>query len=186
MGWVHLTDNNLAIDSAEVIRPTRLVRRGDGAKVLWSDYITDAELNGCGWFLVVEPTRPTITAAETFEPDTIALVAGTPTRRYHARPKTVAELAADTAQANSTTVSNPTNIATEIANLKTFLSDIDVQAVLDNPNATPLPTATLNRALKSIVRQLRRDANFDVRLARYVFGQLHPELLQDISDTSGA
>lgn len=178
----------LVIDDA-IVRtagtPTDLRRLDDGASVLFSSYITDAELAACGWFPVVESTRPTITTAEMFDPDTIELVAGTPTRVYHVRAKTAAELQADVAAANSVAVSNLADLNTAIANLKTFLTDVDVQAVLDNSNNTALPTATLNRALKAIVRQLRRDANFDLRLARYVFGQLHPELLQDVSDTAG-
>lgn len=166
-------------------RPTNLTRIADGATVLWSEYITDAELAACGWLRVAEPPRPAITAQQTFDPDTIELVAGVPTRVYHVRARTASELQADTAAVNSAAVSDLAALQTAITNLKTFLTDVDVQAVLDNPNATVLPTATLNRALKSIVRQLRRDANFDLRLARYVFGQLHPELLQDISDTAG-
>lgn len=165
--------------------PSNLVRLDTGGKVLYSAYITDAELAECGWFLVVEPPRPAITPQQMFDPDTVEVVAGTPTRVYHVRAKTAVELQADTAAANTLVVSDLDALNTSIANLKTFLADVDVQAVLDNTNTTALPTATLNRALKAIVRQLRRDANFDIRLARYVFGQLHPELLQDVSDTSG-
>lgn len=165
--------------------PTNLERIEDGAKVLYSAYITADELAACGWFLVVEPEPPTITASQTFDPDTIELIAGVPTRVFHVRDKTPAELAADTAAANSEVVSDLAAIQTAITNLKTFLTDPDIQAVLDNANNTALPTATLNRALKAMVRQLRRDANFDLRLARYVFGQQHLELLQDVSDTTG-
>jgi hypothetical protein len=57
----------------------------------------------CGYFMVVEPARPTITTAETFDPDTIDLVNGVPTRIYHVRSKTAAELAADLATATATT-----------------------------------------------------------------------------------
>jgi hypothetical protein len=140
----------------------------------------------CGYYTVVEPERPPITTAETFDPDTVELVADVPTLTYHVRAKTAAELATDVANVNRATVSDLTTIQADIAGLKTFLSDVDVQAVLDNANATALPTATLNRALKAIVRQLRRDANFDIRLARYTLGQQHPELLADISDTRPA
>jgi hypothetical protein len=139
-----------------------------------------------GWFEIVEPARPTITTAETFDPDTIELVAGAPTLTYHVRAKTAPELAADVANANRVIVSDLTTILADIAGLKTFLTDVDVEAVMVNANNTALPTATLNRALKTIVRQLRRDANFDIRLARYTLGQVHPELLADISDTRPA
>lgn len=183
MGYVHVSDGQ--IDGAETGRPTQLIRVADGARVIWWQGISDAELAACGWLKVVEPERPAVTAQETFDADTIELVAGVPTRVYHVRAKTAGELAADTAAANSVAVSDLAALNTAIANLKSFLVDPDVQAVLDQANNTALPTATLNRALKAIVRQLRRDANFDLRLARYVFGQLHPELLQDVSDTSG-
>jgi hypothetical protein len=137
----------------------------------------------CGYFEVVEPARPSITTAETFDADTIELVAGIPTLIYHKRNKTAAELAGDVAAVNRMIVTDLTTIQADIAGLKTFLSDVDVQAVLDNPNATALPTATLNRALKALVRQERRQANMAIRLARYSLGQIHPELLADISDT---
>jgi hypothetical protein len=48
-------------------RPTDLRRVSDGASVLWSQYITDAELALCGWFPVIEADRPADTATHTFE-----------------------------------------------------------------------------------------------------------------------
>jgi hypothetical protein len=136
---------------------------------------------------VVDPGPPALTPTQTLDPSTVELVAGVPTLTYHPRNKTAQELAAEqratTISANTATVTDQTTILADIANLKTFLVDPDVQAVLDNANNTALPTATLNRALKAVVRQLRRDANFDIRLARYVIGQVHPDLLLDVSDT---
>lgn len=76
-------------------------------------------------------------------------------------------------------------LLTKFTELKAFLSDVDVQVVLDQPNNQALTTQQLNRALKAGFRQQRRAANFDLRLARYVFGQVHRELLTDISDTTG-
>jgi hypothetical protein len=168
-------------------RPRSLTRLADGAKVLLSDYITEAELNACGWYTVLEPARPVITAQQTFDPDTFEFADDLVTRTYHVRDKTAQELATDartaTLATNTAAVTDQTTIEADIAGLKLFLADPDVQAVLDNANNTALPTATLNRALKTIVRQLRRDANFDIRLARYVIGQVHPDLLLDVSDT---
>lgn len=55
----------------------------------------------CGYLEVDEPARPTVTAQQTFDPDTIELVAGVPTRVFHVRAKTQAELDADTADADT-------------------------------------------------------------------------------------
>jgi hypothetical protein len=74
------------------------------------------------------------------------------------------------------------SIQTRITEIKAFLADPDIQAVLDVANATPLTTQQTNRALKSIVRQARRDANLTLRIARYVIGQVHPALLDDVTD----
>jgi hypothetical protein len=149
----------------------------------WTDNLAAA----CGFVSVVDPGPPALTPTQTLDPSTVELVAGVPTLTYHPRNKTAQELAAEqratTISANTATVTDQTTILADIANLKTFLVDPDVQAVLDNANNTALPTATLNRALKAVVRQLRRDANFDIRLARYVIGQVHPDLLLDVSDT---
>jgi hypothetical protein len=163
--------------------PGNLTRLADAAKVMWSAYITEPELNACGWHTVNEPPRPTITAQETFDADTFAFANDVVTRVYNVRAKNADELKADTITANRTTVTDKATIEADIAALKLFLGDPDVQAVLDNANNTALPTATLNRALKAIVRQLRRDANFDIRLARYTIGEVHPDLLLDVSDT---
>jgi hypothetical protein len=166
--------------------PESARRLDDGA---WVMGLATAGLElqaACGYLEVVEPTRPTITTAQTFDDDTIELVAGVPTRVYHVRAKTAGELANDVANANRTLLSDRATIEADITALKTFLTDVDIDAVLAQANNTALPTATLNRALKTIVRQLRRDANFDIRLARYTLGQVHPELLADISDTRPA
>jgi hypothetical protein len=53
-----------------------------------------------------------------------------------------------------------------VAALRAFLSDADIQLVLDNPNSTALTTQQLNRALKAIIRQHRRVAGVLVMLLR--------------------
>jgi hypothetical protein len=184
MTWVHMTLDN-QIDSGEVGRPTTLIRRADGVKLIWSEYITDAELNACGWFQVIPVARPTDTATHTFVRSLIVSLAG-PTELWTQRAWTVDELATKARSVNATTISDLAAVQAAMANLKSFLVDPDVQAVLDVANTTALTTQQLNRALKAMVRQQRRDANFDLRLARYVLGQVHPELLDDISDTTGA
>jgi hypothetical protein len=49
----------------EAARPRDLFRVADGAKVLWSEYITAAELALCGWFPVVDAVQPADTATHT-------------------------------------------------------------------------------------------------------------------------
>ncbi len=88
-----------------------------------------------------------------------------------------------TTEANLAALSDRDTILAKIADIKTFLSDTNIQASLDRPNAQ-MPTAQeINRTLKELIRQARKTANLDVRAMRYVFGQLHPELLNDVTDT---
>lgn len=83
---------------------------------------------------------------------------------------------------NKAVLSDMEILLVKMNELKTFLVDPDVQATLDRPNAT-MPTAQeLNKTLKEIIRQLRRTASFQNRLARYVFSETNPELLDDVSD----
>jgi hypothetical protein len=166
--------------------PESARRLDDGA---WVMGLATAGLElqaACGYLEVVEPTRPTITTAQTFDDDTIELVAGVPTRVYHVRAKTAPELAADVANANRTIVSDLTTIQADIAGIKAFLTDPDVELAMNQNNATALTATQQNRFNKAIGRQLRRAANLDIRLARYTLGQVHPELLADISDTRPA
>ena len=86
-------------------------------------------------------------------------------------------------QPNKDLLSDLETLQVKFTELKSFLDDPDIQAVLDQPNATPLTTQQQNKAMKEMVRQLRRITNFQIRLARYVFSQENPELLNDVSDT---
>lgn len=184
MSYVHLSLANV-IDSAEVGRPNELTLRNGGGTRLWSDYITDAELAECGWFKVVAVARPADTPTQVFERSLI-VVSGVPTEKWTARNRTAAELADITRAANSAALTDLAAVTTAMANLKAFLTDADVQAVLDVANTTALTTQQTNRALKAMIRQQRRDANFDLRLARLVLSGANPTLLDDISDTTGA
>ena len=87
-----------------------------------------------------------------------------------------------TVEVNTAALTDRQVIEQKMAGLKAFLSDVDVQASLDRPNNQAPTAQELNRTLKALIRQARQSANFDLRLARYVFGQLHPELLDDITD----
>lgn len=116
MSWVHVI--NGAIDSGEVARPRNLVRLADGLKPLWWDGITEAELNACGWFKVVQVARPADTATTTTD-RSITLVAGVPTETWTVRNKTQAELDADAQTANSATIRQQANTALD--NNRTYL-----------------------------------------------------------------
>jgi hypothetical protein len=186
MSYAHVVDG---VVQTVARQPSNLVRLDTGAKPLFSPYIDEATLNACGWYTITDPGAPTFDpAAHILEPrvavydaqaDTVSYV-------YSVRAKTPAELLADqqaaTRAANTATLTDLASIQTRITEIKAFLADPDIQAVLDQPNTTALTTQQTNRALKAIVRQARRDANLTLRIARYVIGQVHPALLDDITD----
>lgn len=137
-----------------------------------------------GYLPIVRDDRPADTTTTTWDRQT-TITATEVTFGWVERPKTQAELDATVQQANAATLTNATSVESRIASIKAFLTDPDVQIVLDQQNNQALSTANLNRALKAIVRQQRRQANAWIALARLVVGdQYHPELLNDISDTA--
>jgi hypothetical protein len=140
----------------------------------------------CGFVPIVDPGPPVITPLQTFDPHTVEMIGGVPTIVYHVRDKTPEELAAEalatSRAANTAALTDLETIEARIADIKLFLVDPDIQAVLDVANTTPLTTQQTNRALKALVRQARRDANLTLRVARYAIGQARPELLDDVSD----
>jgi hypothetical protein len=148
----------------------------------WSDSLAAA----CGFLPVADPGAPPVTALQALGANTVELIGGVPTIEYHLRDKTPAELAAEALAAaraeNEAILSSLEDVQTRIADIKAFLVDPDVQAVLDQPNTTALTVQQTNRALKALVRQARRDANLTLRVARYAIGQARPELLDDVSD----
>ena len=79
------------------------------------------------------------------------------------------------------TLSDPVALEARLKKLQTYKTDPDLLAVLANPNNTALPTATLNRALKTIIRREERMTAAIAALARLVGGS---EMLGDISDTT--
>jgi hypothetical protein len=144
-------------------------------------YATDEQLAAIGILAVVDVERPADTATHTHTRN-VELVAGVPTVVWTPRPWTVDELAARTRAANQAALTDLQVLQTKIAEIKSFLTDPDVVAAENQPNATPLTAAQQNRFNKAVARQLRRNANLDVRLFRYVFGQLHATLLDDVAD----
>jgi hypothetical protein len=146
-------------------------------------YATDEQLAAIGILPVVDVERPADTATHTTE-RSVELVAGVPTVVWTTRAWTADELTDRARAVNAASLSDIDVLAQKIAEIKLFLTDADIDVALNIANATPLTTQQLNRALKSIIRQLRRSANLDVRAFRYVFGQVHPELLDDVSDAA--
>lgn len=84
---------------------------------VWTDSLAAA----CGFLPVVEPPRPSITATQTFDPDTFAMVNGSPTRVYNVRNKTQAELDADAAAAAAQAERDQAKAA--IAQLDAFITN---------------------------------------------------------------
>jgi hypothetical protein len=105
---------------------------------------------------------------------------------YTVRAMPAAELAAvqqnATRTANTATLTDLAAIQARITDIKAFLVDPDIQVLLDQSNTAALTTQQLNRGLKALVRQARRDANLTLRVARYAIGQVRPELLDDVTD----
>lgn len=80
----------------------RLPQGGD-ANGQWLEPLTDVNAHLAGWFPVTDTARPDDTPTTTHD-RSVQLVNGTPTVVWTPRPKTVDEIAADTAQANRTTI----------------------------------------------------------------------------------
>jgi hypothetical protein len=170
-------------------KPSNLTRLDTGDKPLFSPYIDEATLNACGWYTVSDPGAPVFSpATHVLEPRVAVydVPSDTVAWSYTVRALTAQELTAiqqqATRTANTATLTDLAAIQARIVDIKAFLADPDIQAVLDVANATPLTTQQMNRALKAIVRQARRDANLTLRVARFAIGQIHPQLLDDVSD----
>jgi hypothetical protein len=177
-----VVDGQIANTRGEVPDTARRLDTGEWVLGL-REYADQATREACGWYQVTDTVRPADTATHTTV-QSVELVAGVPTVVWTPRAFTADELAGFARQANLATLSDVQVLAAKIAEIKTFLTDPDVVTAEAQPNATALTAQQQNRFNKAVARQLRRSANIDVRLFRYVFGQLHPQLLDDISDTA--
>lgn len=139
-----------------------------------------AELReSCGYFEIVEVPAPALQPNQRAEYQ-IQLIGGDPTQVWTIRTETAEELAGRTQATNRNLLSDVPTLQTKIDELKSFLADPDVEFINNLANNT-MPTAQqLNRALKAMIRQQRREANATIRLFRALFGG---SLLEDISDT---
>ena len=88
-----------------------------------------------------------------------------------------------TVEVNSLVVSDYDKAMQRMAEIDAFLLDPDVQTALSQPNQTPLDTQTQNRFNKAMIRQQRRAANMLKGLTIYVYGEQHPDLFDDVSNT---
>lgn len=107
---------------------------------------TDALAAACGFLPVTEPVRPAITVTQTFDPDTIELVAGVPTRVYHVRDKTQAELDDDAAAARD---------ALERQQARDAVAELDTFLALQTP--TNAQVVAVVRLLCRVAKRLIRD-----------------------------
>lgn len=155
--------------------------RGADADGQWIEPVTEQNAASCGWLPVVDVPRPADTDTDTHD-RTVELVNGTPTVVWTARPWTPDELLSRARQTTSDTLTDLQAINAKLTEIKGFLLDPDIEASLNRTNSVAPTAAELNRTLKALIRQARRSANLDVRALRYVFGQIHPELLDDIAD----
>jgi hypothetical protein len=161
-------------------RPPTAARRLDTEEWVMALREASATLQEeCGWFLVAEVPPPALAVGEVADME-IQLVEGRPTQVWTVRPETEGETSKRLQVTNRQTISDPVTLQTKIDELKSFLADPDVEFLNNLANNT-MPTAQqLNRALKAMIRQQRREANATIRLFRALFGG---SLLEDISDT---
>jgi len=105
------------------------------------------------------------------------------------RPYTVDENAAATARAaaalaraNAATLTGTTSLQGRLDRLALYKTDVDLTAVLAQTNNQALATATLNRALKTMIRREERLTATVALLVRLI----DPALLANITDTADA
>lgn len=133
-----------------------------------------------GWFLIGGDPRPApddFITGVAWDP-TVTLVAGRPVATWTLRPPLTPETRDQIIEANTAAALDVGQWITDIADIKLFLVDPDIDRVLNQPNNTPLATNDLNRALKAIVRQLRRTANLQIRMSKMAMAERHPEVLE--------
>jgi hypothetical protein len=160
--YVHVVDGTI-IAGSETTQPRNLIRTADGASVLWSPYITPAELAACGWLAVADTARPADTPTQTTD-RFVELVAGQPTVVWHVRNWTPDELTARARDANRDILTALTKAQTALTTNSTFLA-------LGTPTNAQAVTQT-----RALTRQING-------VLRYLLGQLHGELLDNVNDT---
>ena len=154
---------------------------------LWHDGVRWWDLRGAsdttaalaGWRPVVTTPRPADTATDTTT-YSVALVAGVPTETWTPRPWTPTELADRLAATNRQALTGTTSLQGRLDRLAAYKTDTDLAAVLAQTNNQALATASLNRALKALVRENQRQSATIALLVRLI----DPALLANITDTT--
>ena len=141
-----------------------------------------AQQEATGWFVLTEVAAPTVQPTQRAEVS-VQLVNNRPTQVWTVRAETAEELSQRTRSANLVALKNTAAVQAKMADLKLFLTDVDVQFLLDLANNTMPSAQQLNRGLKAIIRQERRAANFLMLLARLELARYDQSFLDDITDT---
>ena len=108
----------------------------------------------------------------------------TSTRPYTAQENATADAqaAADLTAANRQALTGTTSLQGRLDRLALYKTDVDLTAVLAQTNNQALATATLNRALKTMIRREERLTATVALLVRLI----DPALLASITDTTDA
>ena len=108
----------------------------------------------------------------------------TATRPYTAAENTAADaaVAAALTDANRRALTGTSSLQGRLDRLALYKTDVDLAAVLAQTNNQALATATLNRALKALVRENQRQSATIALLVRLI----DPALLANITDTTDA
>ena len=168
MSYAQVTANTITAESG---LPPQSARRLDTGQ--WVLGLRDAPVllqRACGWFAVTDVARPADNASTTYD-RSLTLVATVPTVTWTARPKTPAELTADTATANRAAIQS--SFLTFITGADTAIANM--QAIIDSPAASFTNLAQALTQVTALQNQVKQTATTTqnlihktVSLARYV------------------
>jgi hypothetical protein len=139
---------------------------------------TVAAQEAAGYYAITGPARPLDDPVNgAFYEPSVSLAAGRPVIAWTQRPQMTDDKMRTVAAVNADIARDLATWVTDTRDTKAFLDDPDIQRVLDTPNNTAMTTSDLNRALKALVRQARRQANVGIRTSKVIVGERHPEAL---------
>jgi len=165
------------------ITPPLTAFRPDGVEVVVRKG-TSTDQRACGFYVIQQVPPPAINSNQRND-RTVQFIGGEAVEVWTTRAATTPEITQVNRKVNLDLMTDSTDLTNTMNTLKEFLSDPDIQVLLDQPNNTALTTQQVNRGFKAIVRQLRRNANFSMRQTRVgFFNYNNQQLLDDISDTT--
>lgn len=139
--------------------------------------LTVAEQQAAGYYAIAGPAKPADDpAAGVAWVPTVEMVAGVPTVTWSQRGPLPDSVKDEVCRINRALASDPTAFFNDVKGINEFLADPDVDRIDKIDNSTALTTAQLNRALKAIIRQQRRQGNLSKRIAKLVVAIEHPEV----------